>query len=126
MYFGLPVVTTGWGGQLDFCNQSNSFLIDFNFVSSQSHFELDLSYWAEPSQSHLGELMLSLYNSGPSFTSQKVALAKDKISNLSSYRKSLLDIPLQPIIWCARSAQDIALSIILTRIIYSYILEFFH
>ncbi len=80
MSFGLPVITTGWGGQLDFCNQFNSFLIDFEFVSSQSHFGLDLSYWAEPSQKHLGELMFLLYKSGPSFTREKIDLAKQTIS----------------------------------------------
>lgn len=80
MYFGLPVITTGWGGQLDFCNQKNSFLIDFDFALSQAHFGLDLSYWAEPSRKHLGELMFLLYNEGSSITEEKTYLAKQNIS----------------------------------------------
>jgi len=80
MHNGLPVITTGWGGQLDFCNPSNCFLIDFKFVLSTSHFDLDLSYWAEPSVSHLGDLMLLLYNSEPSLINQKVDIARETIS----------------------------------------------
>ena len=83
MFFDLPVITTGWGGQTDFCNSSNSFLLDFKFVKSQSHFDLDLSYWAEPSIRHLEDLMLRLFNSGNSYVQDKVALAKQSIAKFT-------------------------------------------
>ena len=39
MNLGLPVITTGWGGQLDFCNTTNAWLIDYKFVfSNTAHF----------------------------------------------------------------------------------------
>ncbi|WP_269623841.1 glycosyltransferase [Prochlorococcus marinus] len=61
MLIGVPVITTNWGGQLDFCNSKNSWLVDYQFVQSKSHFRLDFSCWAEPSCLHLGELIKEVY-----------------------------------------------------------------
>ena len=83
MFFGLPVITTGWGGQKDFCNPSNSFLLDFKFVKAESHFALDLSYWAEPSISHLEDLMWRLFISEKAYVQDKVALARESISKFT-------------------------------------------
>ena len=63
MRLGVPVITTGWGGQLDFCNNKNSWLIDYKFVFSTSNFDIDQSYWAEPSQKHLSQIMFKVYSS---------------------------------------------------------------
>ena len=63
MLSGLPVITTGWGGQLDFCNQDTSWLIDYTFVPAQTHFHLFNSVWAEPSIAHLTDLLLEVYHS---------------------------------------------------------------
>ena len=57
MRLGIPVITTGWGGQLDFCTNQNSWLIDYKFVFSNSHFNIEQSYWAEPSRNHLSQLL---------------------------------------------------------------------
>lgn len=48
MLSGLPVITTGWSGQLDFCNTENAWLVDFSFAPAQTHFNLAASVWAEP------------------------------------------------------------------------------
>ena len=82
MLLGLPVITTNWGGQLDFCNSSNSWLIDYRFVPSDSHFDLPLSCWAEPSVEHLRELILKVYNSPKLEIEKKVNHAKRSISRL--------------------------------------------
>jgi FkbM family methyltransferase len=47
MAAGLPLIVTGFGGHLDFCNDS-ARLIDFNFASSGSHLAASGSLWAEP------------------------------------------------------------------------------
>ncbi len=60
MLLGLPVVTTNWGGQIDFCTHETAWLIDYEFQLSQTSFNLFDSVWAEPSQEHLGETMLQL------------------------------------------------------------------
>lgn len=59
---GLAVITTGWGGQLDFCNAKTSWLIDYKFVPAKSHFDLFDSVWAEPDADHLAAIMKDLHN----------------------------------------------------------------
>lgn len=61
MLSGLAVITTGWGGQLDFCNSKTSWLIDYKFTPAQTHFELFDSVWAEPSKEHLSTLMREIF-----------------------------------------------------------------
>lgn len=46
MLSGLPVITTRWSGQLDFCNEGNSWLVDYRFERASSHFGLYASAWA--------------------------------------------------------------------------------
>ena len=68
MLHGLPVIGTRFGGQLDFMNQNNSFLIDYNLSALSPHAQkeyklnvvVDISghRWAEPNVNHLRELML--------------------------------------------------------------------
>ena len=48
MLSGLPVITTNWGGQLDFCNDGNSWLVDYDFDWADTHFEIWSSVWARP------------------------------------------------------------------------------
>lgn len=57
MLSGLPVITTGWGGQLDFCNADNSWLLDYQFAPAQTHFNVLGSVWAEPDVESLVEAM---------------------------------------------------------------------
>ncbi len=47
MLSGLPVITTRWGGQLDFCNDENSWLVDYGFEYAKTHFNLFGSVWAK-------------------------------------------------------------------------------
>lgn len=46
MLSGIPVITTNWGGQLDFCNSSNSWLVDYRFERANSHLGVWSSAWA--------------------------------------------------------------------------------
>ncbi len=57
MLFKLPVVTTAYGGQVDFCRDDTSWLIDFSFKKSKTHFNLINSYWVEPDLEHLKRLL---------------------------------------------------------------------
>ncbi len=74
MAIGLPVIGTGFGGNIDFMNDSNSFLLDYRLepVSEQGLIEYPDALntrWAEPSCEHLMYLMRFV------FENQK--LAKD-------------------------------------------------
>ena len=63
MLMKVPVITTAWGGQSDFCNPDNSWLLDYEFKQSESHFGLTSSVWAKPSVDHLGKLMHKVFTS---------------------------------------------------------------
>ena len=79
MLSNLAVITTGWGGQLDFCNDDTAWLIDYNFSPSKTHFELFDSVWAEPSKEHLTLLMQKLYKLPKEQRLKKVKKAKEKL-----------------------------------------------
>lgn len=61
MLTGLPVITTGWSGQLDFCNPDTAWLIDYTFAPADTHFGLFGSMWAEPNQQHLADTMRQVF-----------------------------------------------------------------
>jgi O-antigen biosynthesis alpha-1,2-mannosyltransferase len=65
MLSGLPVITTAWSGQLDFCTEETAWLIDYTFKRAQSHFELFDSVWAEPNVQSLATAMMSLFEMPP-------------------------------------------------------------
>ncbi|WP_041279882.1 glycosyltransferase [Desulfobacula toluolica] len=57
MLYGLPVITTAYGGQSEFCTKETSWLIDFSFKIAKTHMGLFNSVWMEPDVNHLGRLM---------------------------------------------------------------------
>jgi glycosyltransferase involved in cell wall biosynthesis len=65
MLSGIPVITTAWGGQLDFCNDGNSWLVDYRFERAQSHFGLWASAWARVDLQSLVRALLSAFRTSP-------------------------------------------------------------
>lgn len=63
MYWGLPVIATGWSGHLDFCDRTTARLVDYRFAPSASHLGLTNSVWAEPDIADLRRAMRELYSS---------------------------------------------------------------
>lgn len=59
MLSGLPVITTAWSGQLDFCNPDNAWLVDFQFEQAKTHFNLLPSAWAAIDKVGLAQAMLA-------------------------------------------------------------------
>ncbi|MGB6065360.1 MAG: glycosyltransferase [Desulfomonilaceae bacterium] len=57
----IPVITTGYGGQTDFCKPENTWLVDFTLEKAQSHFDQIDSVWAEPDAAHLAFQMRAVY-----------------------------------------------------------------
>ncbi|RWA63643.1 glycosyltransferase [Mesorhizobium sp.] len=53
----LPVVATGFGGQADFLTDGNSWRIPFHFTPSVSHLSKGASFWAEPDQKALADIL---------------------------------------------------------------------
>ena len=81
MLSGLPVITTGWSGQRDFCTEETSWLIDYSFHPAETHFNLFGSVWAEPSAEHLSLLMNEVFQSSE----------EDRSARVSAGYKLLLD-----------------------------------
>ncbi len=56
----LPVIATGWGGQMDFLNQETSYLVDYQLAPVPDDVDLEVfagHRWAEPDVNHLRYLM---------------------------------------------------------------------
>lgn len=65
MLSGTPVITTNWGGQLDFCTNENSWLVDYQFARADTHFNLFGSVWAEPDVEKLTDAMRQAFTTPP-------------------------------------------------------------
>jgi O-antigen biosynthesis alpha-1,2-mannosyltransferase len=76
MLMGLPVVTTAWGGQLDFCNKQTAWLVDYSFVRAETHFNLSNSVWAEPDVDHLAHTMREVHAAEPAILKDRVNAAE--------------------------------------------------
>ncbi|MDR3352047.1 MAG: glycosyltransferase [Zoogloeaceae bacterium] len=61
MRLGLPLIVTGWGGQMDFVNADNAWLIDHSFAPARSHLETGHSAWAEPDVDHLAQCLREVH-----------------------------------------------------------------
>jgi glycosyltransferase involved in cell wall biosynthesis len=61
----LPVIATNWGGQRDFLNSRNSYLIETNVVPVGDDVDAETyrgHRWCEPNVGHLRELMREVYS----------------------------------------------------------------
>lgn len=65
MYYGKPVIATGYSGNTDFTTPENSFLIDYDLVEAQhdSGYYKAHYVWAEPSEDHLAHLLRTVVDS---------------------------------------------------------------
>jgi glycosyltransferase involved in cell wall biosynthesis len=76
MLSGLPVITTNWGGQLDFCNDNTAWLVDYKFKQAETHFDLFDSVWAEPDIKDLSNKMLEVYRSTAEERKKRVEMGR--------------------------------------------------
>jgi glycosyltransferase involved in cell wall biosynthesis len=81
MLSGLPVITTGWGGQLDFCNEQTAWLVDYKFARAQTHFKLFDSAWADPDVDALARTMASVHSAPARTLQAKVAAGRTQLLN---------------------------------------------
>jgi glycosyltransferase involved in cell wall biosynthesis len=80
MYFGKPVITTGYSGNLDYCNSLNCWLVDYRLVPVQAgeYPQSDCQVWADPdvdqAAAHMREIV-----SRPEEVRKRVARARETI-----------------------------------------------
>lgn len=79
MLFKLPVITTGWGGQLDFCDDATAWLCDYRLVKSSSHLAAGHSAWAEPDVAHLAQLLREVHSLTPAQRSERTEPARQRV-----------------------------------------------
>ena len=85
MWHGLPVITTAYGGQSDFCTEDTSWLIDFSFRAAKTHMELFDSIWMEPDVKHLGKLMAKVRFAAREQLKPRLDAAKKLIKKLFTW-----------------------------------------
>jgi glycosyltransferase involved in cell wall biosynthesis len=83
---GLPVITTGWSGQMDFCDSSNSWLVDFHFERAVSHFNLHNSVWANPLPNSLTLALQSAYSADRSSRATMARRGRERILSNFTWR----------------------------------------
>lgn len=79
MLFNLPVITTAWGGQLDFCDDTTAWLCDYRFEKSRSHIGGVHSVWADPDVEHLAQLMREVRSLAPARRAQRTKTARERV-----------------------------------------------
>jgi glycosyltransferase involved in cell wall biosynthesis len=86
MMSGLPVITTAWGGQRDFCSPETAWLVDFDFTEAKTHFGLFQSVWAEPRRLSLAQAMQDVWTARPDARSAKVDRAQALLRSSFTWR----------------------------------------
>jgi glycosyltransferase involved in cell wall biosynthesis len=87
MYLGKPVIATRYSGNLDFMNDENSFLVDFDLVpvGKDQYVFADGQVWAQPRIDHAVEIMTRLVDR-PDEGRQRGRVASRHIRQFFSYR----------------------------------------
>lgn len=64
MYFGKPVIATGWSGNMDFMTPANSYPVDVTptVIRETVHVYRAGNVWAEPNVEHAARLMREVYD----------------------------------------------------------------
>ncbi|RWJ99491.1 MAG: glycosyltransferase [Mesorhizobium sp.] len=79
MMSGLPVITTGWGGQLDFCEPETTWLVDYQFERARTHFGLSDSVWATADVEHLADTMHRVFELPKQELKRRATLGRKKL-----------------------------------------------
>lgn len=63
MYLKKPVIATGYSGNMDYMNASNSYLVDYKMIKLKQDYGIFRkgTTWAEPDIEHASELMVNVY-----------------------------------------------------------------
>ena len=88
MLSGLAVVATAWSGQLDFCNSETAWLVNFDFVYAQSHFELSDSVWARPDVNHLSQTLVQVHQAPESLRKQRANAGRTLLLEKFTWRQA--------------------------------------
>lgn len=88
MLSGLPVITTAWSGQMDFCSDETAWLVDYSFTPAKTHFELFDSVWAEPDVEDLTRQMREVYEAPLEERKTRAAAGRQLLLKRFTWRES--------------------------------------
>jgi glycosyltransferase involved in cell wall biosynthesis len=85
MYLGKPCIATGYSGNMDFMDDSNSYLVKYNMRKIEQSVGPYTKghYWAEPDVSHAADLMRFVYENPRRAIDKGAKAARDIRQNLS-------------------------------------------
>jgi len=85
MRAGKPVITTGWGGQVDFCTNQTAWLVDWDFAWAKTHLGVSASVWAEPKLGSLITQMRAVYDADAETLQPRLMAAKALLASEHSW-----------------------------------------
>lgn len=88
MLFDLPVITTAWGGQTDFCDATTAWCCDFDFAKAETHMGMTHSLWAEPRRAHLSALMKDLVQLDDAEKKHRTSKARERVLAQLSWKQT--------------------------------------
>ncbi len=62
MYLGTTLLVTAWSGQMDFCDDSNAYLLDYELQPARSHLDNPGAFWAEVNGQDLRNKLRQVYS----------------------------------------------------------------
>lgn len=92
MFLSLPVITTAYGGQSDFCTPRTAWLLDFAFAPAQSHMGLFDSVWAEPDPDDLVANITEVLECDPHERTQKTDAARTLVETRFTWRSAAMRV----------------------------------
>ncbi len=91
MLLGVPCIVTNYSGNTDFCNETNTMLVDYKKVPvrpGEYHYLFDhQNWWAEPSVDHATHHMLEVFNDA-NLRARLSENGKKTIQDMYSFQKT--------------------------------------
>ena len=87
MLMDIPVITTAYGGQMDFCSEETAWCVDFEFARAYTHFAMPNSVWAEPKVASLVEQLVAVKCALPEARLAKCAAAQALLLEKYTWQK---------------------------------------
>lgn len=79
MALNIPVITTAYGGQRDFCTPHTAWLVDYRFEYAATHLSRSGSVWVEPDVRALTRRMRQVFRATPEARRLRTAVARELI-----------------------------------------------
>lgn len=87
MIHGLPVIATGWGGQMDFCSDETAWLVDYTPMPARTHLAQPDSLWAEPDADSLAARLRQVHGLAPEARQLRTDAARQHILAEHTWRR---------------------------------------